>query len=215
MALFKKDMTGQKYGRWTVIEYIDHGVWRCRCDCGTIGAVQRSGLRLGHSKSCGCFMSDEAVRRQTTHGMTKTSEYRIWSMMKVRCNKPEHRTYKYYGGRGIKVCDEWEHSFEAFLKAVGNRPSKKHTLDRIDNNGNYCPENCRWATRAQQDNNRRNNKVITWREETKTLSQWCIHLGIDHARVRRRMQEGMSFERAVLRPVGHWAHVTEPTSAQP
>lgn len=151
-----KDLTGQRFGLWTVLErdktqaYV---YWICHCDCGTVKSVRSMSLLNGGSQSCGCLRNGSSNTR--SHGMTGTPEFVAWQNMKARCYSLSCIQFKDYGGRGISVCDEWLHDFQAFYDHVGPRPSSQHSLDRIDNNGDYEPGNVRWATRAQQNSNRR------------------------------------------------------------
>jgi hypothetical protein len=147
-----------KYNLWTVIEenkiHRDNKVYLlCKCECGTIKEVIAKNLKSGVSKSCGC-LNIKRLKERATHGKRHTRVWRIWQAMKNRCYNPNVRQYKNYGGRGIKVCDRWRNSFTAFLEDMGPKPSKKHSLDRINNIGDYEPGNCRWATVKQQNNNR-------------------------------------------------------------
>lgn len=161
------EMKGKKFDRLTVL---DEGtrltnrtrLYKCKCDCGKITVVDGGNLRSGTVRSCGCLRKELASKNKSNlkHGMRNTSEYQIWINMRRRCRDPNCEVYKDYGGRGIKVCDEWNESFETFYRDVGPRPSKEHSLDRKNTNGDYEPNNCRWATWEEQANNRRNNRPL-------------------------------------------------------
>jgi hypothetical protein len=154
------DMTNAKFGRLTVVQRDNNDArgqakWRCLCACGVVVVVYGVNLRKGHTKSCGCLHDEVRVSAKTTHGGRDRPEYEIWSSMKKRCGNQNHHAYSRYGGRGIAVCVRWGADFAAFLADVGPRPSPKHSLDRINNDGNYEPGNVRWATASEQAKNRR------------------------------------------------------------
>jgi hypothetical protein len=147
------DLTGTRFGRWTVLAYARDSKWSCVCDCGTRVVVRESHLRDGCSRSCGCLARELRSIRSKKHGMSRSREYKAWAAMKQRCSNPRNASYENYGGRGISFCEEW-HSFEAFFADKGECP-EGYSLDRIDPNGNYEPSNCRWADNKQQAQNRR------------------------------------------------------------
>lgn len=203
----RKDLRRLKFGRLTVLDFSHKGgssgrlyYYKCLCDCGK-ECIKSSTYLLDSKtcihKSCGCWHRELNIATSTTHGHGKKTDptYKAWVEIKLRCCNPRNQAYKNYGGRGIKVCDRWLHSFENFLADMGERPSKEYSIDRIDVNGDYCPKNCRWATRKEQCNNRRSNINITYNCKTQTLMQWCEELGLSYKNARSAIRKrGRSLE---------------------
>lgn len=193
-----KDLTGQTFGRLTAVRRIDkdgRAYYICQCSCGNVREVFHSNLTQGYSKSCGCLAKEKAANRQRTHGMTGTRIHGVWRAMKDRCARKACKAYKNYGGRGITICKEWlgKNGFQNFYDwAMNNGYRDDLTLDRIDVNGNYCPENCRWATPKEQANNTRINRFITYDGKTMTMSQWADYLGVRYSVISQRKRRGYS-----------------------
>jgi len=160
-----KDLTGQKFGMMTVLREAERTPDNqrrcdCQCDCGTLKTVRAGDLRSGDTTSCGCNQGKLIGASRTTHGMSRTPEYRIWNAMLQRCSNPKQTTFERYGAKGVKVCERWT-SFENFIEDMGRRPSKRHQIDRFpDNDGDYEPGNCRWATPSENSRNRRSNVLF-------------------------------------------------------
>ena len=199
------DITGKRYGMLVVLEFAHikispcghkNAMWLCECDCGNKRVMYGSYIKNHHSPSCGC----NKIAKATTHGMTNSPEYSVWRSMVRRCHDTDNISYPRYGGRGITVCERWR-SFEAFFEDMGKRPSSKYSIDRIDNDGNYEPSNCRWATYFQQNNNTRFNRRITHAGETLTVSQWAGRIGIKVGTLWERLNSGWSIERALSEPL--------------
>ena len=175
------DRRDHKYGRLTVLRRVpsnnNHLRWLCRCSCGEEVSVQSSNLSSGNTKSCGCLQKELTALRFTTHGQRQTKEYVIWADLRKRCRNKKWKDYKNYGGRGITVCDRWER-FENFLEDMGLRPEGL-SIDRINNDGNYEPDNCRWATSKQQNRNRRSSHLLSHRGETHCIVEWAEILDIN------------------------------------
>lgn len=196
------NLQGVRFGRLTVVGRHPEGSkdgqaqWLCECDCGNGKIVRGGELKKGKTKSCGCLALESTLARSITHGMHRSSEYRVWQGIKKRCYNKTHTYYHNYGGRGITMCDEWLNDFAAFYRDMGQRPSLEHTIEREDSDGNYCKENCRWATRIEQGNNTRRNVYYEFDGEKKTLSAWCRELNINYKAMHYLLTTEMSFEDA-------------------
>lgn len=205
---------GDRYGRWTVICEVPelhsptngraYRMVNCQCDCGTVGNRTLESLRQKNSMSCGCLQNE--ARRRTgannrTHGFTGTSTYWSWIMMKDRCYCEADRAFHRYGARGIIVCDRWLNDFEAFLADMGMCPDGC-SIDRINNDGNYEPTNCRWATKTEQARNRSSNVMLTFGGETMCISAWAERFEIPRKTLEKRLSKyGFTVEEALTRPV--------------
>lgn len=205
-----QDLTGNRYGFLTAAGPVEirryktttQVRWLCRCDCGSEPIVSSEHLRSGHTRSCGCRRGDLIRQKITAHGKTGTPEYLVWAHIKGRCENGNDAAFHNYGGRGIRLCKRWQ-SFENFLEDMGPRPPK-HSIDRIDVNGNYEPGNCRWATAEVQANNRRGNHRVTIHGVTKTIAEWAKHNGWRQDQIDRRIRRGFSDVEAVTRPLRSW-----------
>lgn len=196
-----ENVIGQRFERLVVLENLQikaHGstLHRCICDCGNIIEIPLSYLKSKHYRSCGCLKRDS----HTTHNLSKTRIYEIYNCMLKRCYKENNQAYKDYGGRGITVCDEWKNSFIEFAKwAMKNGYKDDLTIDRIDNNGNYEPSNCRWATKAEQARNTRKNKFFTYNGETKIISEWSRILEIPQTTLFRRIKQNRPIQEIIYK----------------
>jgi len=204
------DLTGMCVGRVKVIGFFGTRkrpcgshcyMWLCLCHCGREFAVDGTCVRRGSATSCGC---DKGLATKK-HGMASRIHgehwaYKIWQGMKQRCTNPNHKNYSDYGGRGIRICDAWMDSAEQFFADMGDRPSANHTIERIDNDGNYEPGNCRWASRAEQNENTRQTKLLTVNGQSLSISKWAMRMGVSRKLIRDRLRLGWSEERAVLTP---------------
>lgn len=201
------DLTGRRFGRLTVIEEggrdnFRQALWKCKCDCGNEVDVRGYSLRVGNTQSCGCLQKEKNLELRTTHGQCHSRLYNIWCGIRNRCSLPSTSCYKYYGARGIKVCEEWN-DFPVFMEwALSHGYADNLTIDRIDIDGNYCPENCRWITIQEQQRNKRSNHYIEFNGERKTLKEWADSIGIHHVSLLERLERWDSLEDALTIPKG-------------
>ncbi|PZR92039.1 MAG: hypothetical protein DI537_14535 [Stutzerimonas stutzeri] len=213
-----RDITGQRFGRLmalapTALRSRNSVVWRFECDCGEVAEKALNEITTGKVTSCGCLRSEMSTDKiaairglgalaTVTHGKTNTATYRIWRGMIQRCRNPKSKDYANYGGRGIKVCDRWVDSFEAFLEDMGERPAGLQ-IERDDNDGHYEPANCRWATIIEQSRNKRSNRLIAHAGKTQTIKQWAHELGVSHQAIGYRLRQGWSVRDALTTPFNH------------
>lgn len=202
----KRINAGNRYGILTTVRKAPTQTcrrqWLCRCDCGNESVVHGGNLTSDHTTSCGCQKARLISEKNSTHRRCRTKLYGIYRAMIDRCENPKVACFSRYGGRGIKVCKRWRHSFEAFLEDMGERPSPLHSLDRKENSGDYCPENCRWATGREQGQNKRNNVFVEYKGERHTISEWARRQGLTTAALSSRLRrQGMSLEEAMTRPL--------------
>ena len=191
---------GKKFFRLLILRHAAHYKVECRCDCGIKKTVYMRDILIGRTKSCGCWKKEASKARATKHGMSRTSEYNIWCSLISRCTCANDHAWDRYGGRGIKVCTHWL-KFENFISDVGPRPSLDHSLDRRDNDGDYCPENCYWATRMEQAKNTRTNVFIEFEGERLHLSEWARRKSISLDTIRSRIRKGCTPEQ-IFQPMG-------------
>lgn len=211
-----RDLTGQTFGHLVVLKRAETRIgkgghrrtmWLCRCSCGAEKEISSDALTSGNQISCGCVGAQHRKEATTKHGMADTPLYRVWNTIKSRCYNKNVRTYKYYGGRGIKMCDEWYNDFGAFRDwafANGYQDGVRgaeQTIDRIDVDGDYTPDNCRIITQTEQMNNIRTNHRIEYNGESHTIAEWSRITGINQFKIRARMTElGWTAERALTTP---------------
>lgn len=194
-----KDLTGHMFGRLTVLERAGSdrnkkALWLCRCECGQITKAITGDLTSGNTKSCGCFKREQVVKTKTKHGQSRSRLYDVYYSMLGRCYRKTTEHFRYYGGRGIAVCDEWRSSFSAFAEwAKASGYHEGLSIDRIDTNGNYSPSNCRWASKTEQTRNRKN----TLRFRDKPIAQWCEELKVKYGTVKRRIYLGWPMDKAL------------------
>lgn len=204
------DILGNRYGQLVVVSEAEKrgGMYHylCKCDCGNEKVIQRYSLTQGKTISCGCFHKKMVGSRYKSHGMSGSSTYEVWCGMKKRCYRKSSISYSNYGGRGIYICDRWRNSFQNFLDDMGEKPDGK-SIERIDNDGPYSPENCIWADRKTQSRNRRANRVIRFKGQEMCLSDWARTLGMPMSALSRRINHlGWDTEKALTTPIKKSLH---------
>lgn len=203
MAVHTIDLTEQRFGKLVAKKIVGKNSsgnykWLCQCDCGNEKIVLQSNLRAGNTVSCGCHRKEILLHK--THGENHTDLYGVWHGMMLRCHTKSYRAYKWYGARGIIVCDHW-HKYENFRDwANQNGYQKGLTIERINNNKGYSPDNCRWATTKEQQNNRRSNHLVTYNGETHNITQWGEITGLGFDTIARRLKNGWSIEDTLTKP---------------
>jgi len=182
------NIEGKRFGRLVVVKKAEKKhYWVCKCSCGTKKEIRKYDLLNGKTRSCGCLNRENLLKEVTTHGKTKTPTYKAWCGMKGRCNNTNDLAYERYGGRGIRVCNKWMNSFENFYKDMGGKP-KGMTLERVNNDKGYSPNNCKWATAYEQNRNKRNNRIYNYQGESKCMKDWSIALEINYQTLCSRLK---------------------------
>jgi hypothetical protein len=214
-----KQIAGMKFGRLSVLSRAGndkHGsaMWNCVCDCGVTGVFKGRNLTIGKTKSCGCWLLEQR-RSPKKHGHTSrtlgaTSEYSAWKAMRQRCENPNNRSWKDYGGRGITVCDRW-HTFSNFLQDMGKKPSPNLSIERVENNSGYTKENCIWATKRVQNRNKRNNIILTHNGKSQTIKDWANEYGLLFGTLYFRILRGWPMEKALTPPQEQFRHKRKAT----
>jgi hypothetical protein len=202
---------GKKYARLTVLKECGRSndgkvLWECKCDCGNTTVTTGRAIFHGRTKSCGCFMRETTARLHKTHGMSNSSEHKTWMSMIKRCENKNDKCYRHYGGRGIRVHESWRHSFPNFLRDVGLKPTPKHEIERVNNNGGYEPGNVVWATHQEQVRNTRRNRLVTINGVTKPIVVWANDFKIKITSVYTRLAKGWSVIDALKKPLLHAGH---------
>ncbi len=205
---------GKVYGGWTVLAFSHRDRrskkhWVCRCECGIQRPVAESNLKREGSHSCGCRFLASITKHGALKNGGRSGTWTTWNGMIQRCYNPRHKEFHNYGARGISICERWRYDFAAFLADMGEKPPDK-TIDRIDNNGNYEPGNCRWATDREQTRNKRVNVFYTHDGASLVIADWAVRLGVKKVTIRTRMRRGWTFEQAILTPVGPRGHKVKP-----
>lgn len=203
-----KDLTKQTFHNLFVVKRAENDKqgrarWECKCSCGNTTIIKSNHLISNRTRSCGCIRVETTKKKNLTHGMSKSVEYKTWKSMIDRCTNPKCRAFKNYGGRGITICPEWRHNFMAFYNYIGKRPSLKHTIERINNNSGYKPTNVCWATRTEQANNYRRNVNIMLHGWVLNITQWAKFTGIPYFTLRARIRYGWPPAKAIFQKVSN------------
>lgn len=197
-------LANKRFGRLVALRICgkqrQHNLWECKCDCGKIHNVRSTHLTDGRIMSCGCLHRERASMSMFKHGMSETPEFRVWTRMRSRCLDKNCKSYKDYGGRGIKICVRWD-AFANFFSDMGVRPSPGHSIERIENNLGYSPINCRWATKLEQARNKRNNRFITVNGVRRCMGEWAEVTGLSPSVIGNRIYSGWSEQEAVTLPL--------------
>ncbi len=197
-------VVGERFGKLTLVELVGRSkhnkpIYSFRCDCGEVKNILLASVKNGRTKSCGCIRKAHITKRNTRHGMHGEPEYKIWAGMKQRCNSPKAEHYDRYGGRGIKVSDEWN-DYPNFIRSMGKRPDSSYTLERVDNNKGYCAENCVWATKLEQGSNKSNNRKYEYFGEQLILPEIARRTGLSRECLYARLNRGWDEHTAFTTP---------------
>lgn len=203
-----QDLTGMKFGRLFVLREFSNPkpgnyIWECQCECGNITRVNGKLLRNGTTSSCGCIQRERTKQANTKHGKRYSNLYGRWCNIKSRCLNPHNPSFRFYGERGISICEEWLNFDNFYNWAIDNGFKQNLTIDRINTNGNYEPFNCRWVNMEQQNNNRRSNHILEYKGEKHTLTEWAKIIGVDfHLLSDRCKRKDLTTEQILFTPVG-------------
>lgn len=196
------DITGQRFGRLVVLSRAENKgkdvTWDCSCDCGNVHNTRGSDLRRGSIKSCGCLRREVSTEKATTHGLSAHPLYTVWASMMARCYNTKNNNYYKYGAKGITVCDDWQ-DLPVFASDMGDKPEGRYSIDRVDNDGDYEPNNCRWATDFEQSRNTSRNVMYTVGEQTLCLEDWAAKVGMYAWTLSKRLKRGLDIEQALNR----------------
>lgn len=202
----KIDVAGKRFGRLTGVRYVGsfekRSAWEFLCDCGSLVTLRNKDVLNGKKASCGCLRRESVAKIRFKHGLSSSPEHRVWAGMLDRCGNENNKFYYRYGGRGIRVCERWHgvDGFVNFLADMGEKPGPEFSIERKNNDGDYEPGNCCWATRLEQNNNTSRNRVVEYRGKTQTVSQWARECGISESCLRNRLKAGWPLSRAISGP---------------